>query len=141
MIKASPFILMQRILRPFMYSMDFFERQFMSNFSQQIQEALRERLDNLTENEIKELDKDILRDIIEVMKFYIQFTDPVNADMTAEIYELKIAQKYLRCPFFEKRVRGINELKEIFYKVRNASLKRTSDQFEYTKWLNEDKYA
>jgi hypothetical protein len=61
--------------------------------------------------------------------------------MTAEIYELKIAQKYLRCPFFEKRVRGINELKEIFYKVRNASLKRTSDQFEYTKWLNEDKYA
>lgn len=38
------------------------------------------RLDNLSENEIKELDKDILRDIIDVMKYYILVIDPQNAD-------------------------------------------------------------
>jgi predicted DNA-binding protein len=34
------------------------------------------RLDNLSENEIKESDKDILREIIEVLRFYIQQIDP-----------------------------------------------------------------
>jgi hypothetical protein len=34
----------------------------------------------LSENEIKELDKDILRETIEVMKYYIMVIDPVNAD-------------------------------------------------------------
>lgn len=99
------------------------------------------RLDNLSENEIKELDKDILRDIIDVMKYYILVIDPQNADQIAEIYELKIAQKYLRCPFFEKRVRGINELKEIYYKVLNSTNRGRSDQYEYTKWLNSEKYS
>jgi len=38
----------------------------------------------------------------------------------SELKELQIAQRYLRCPFFEKRVRGINELKEIYNKVANS---------------------
>lgn len=48
----------------------------------------------------------------------------------------------MRCPFFEKKVRGINELKEIYYKVQNATVKsKTAEQFEYTKWLNQEKYC
>jgi hypothetical protein len=71
----------------------------------------------LSENEIKELDKDILRGIVDVLKEYMMIIQPQEADKAAELRELQIAQKYLRCPFFEKRVRGINELKEIVYKV------------------------
>lgn len=82
---------MLKVLRPFIYSMDCYEKTFMTNFSLEIRDALMMRLEKLTENEIKELDKDILREIIDVMKYYIRYTDPVNADMTAEIYELKIA--------------------------------------------------
>lgn len=81
-------------------------------------------MDNLTENEIKELDKEILKETIEVLKSYIALVDPQTSNMTAEHYELNIAQKYLRCPFFEKRVRGINDLKDIFYKVTNATKSR-----------------
>jgi hypothetical protein len=50
-------------------------------------------------------------------------TDPQNADQIAEVYELKIAEKYLRCPFFERRVRGLNDLKDIYYKVINFHTK------------------
>jgi hypothetical protein len=39
-----------------------------------------ERLDNLTENEIKELDKEIIRDTIDVLRNYIYITDPENAN-------------------------------------------------------------
>lgn len=48
---------------------------------------------------------------------------PDQADQAAELKELEIAQKYLKCPFFEKRVRGINELKELYYKVIYAQNK------------------
>jgi hypothetical protein len=40
-------------------------------------------------------------------------------------------------------VRGINEFKEIYYKVYNASVKAraTSDQYQSTKWLTGSKYC
>lgn len=67
---------------------------------------------------------------------------PAEADQAAELRELQIAQKYLRCPYFEKRVRGINELKEIYFKVANAANKgRTTEQLACTKWLNAEKYS
>ena len=76
------------------------------------------RLDNLTENEIKELDKGVLNGIIEVYKDYMMIIQPQDADKMIELKELQIAQKYLRCPFFEKRVR--DELKNIYNKVVNS---------------------
>lgn len=92
----------------------------MTHFSASICSALMFRLDNLSENEIKELDKDILRGIIEVYKDYMMIIQPQDADKMSELKELQIAHRYLRCPFFEKRVRGINELKEIYIKVVNS---------------------
>ena len=50
-----------------------------------------ERLDNLSDNEIKELDKDILKEIIEVLKSYISIIEPENSFKIAEQYELTIA--------------------------------------------------
>jgi hypothetical protein len=85
------------------------------------------RLDNLSDNEIKELDKDILRGIIDVLKRYMIIIQPQEADKIGELKELQIAQKYLRCPFFEKRVRGINELKEIYHRASTAQSKNRNN--------------
>ena len=109
-----------KALRPFIEILIIGEKTFVLSFVKEVRGALTERLDNLQDNEIKELDKDILKDIIEVLKSYVNIIEPDNAFKMAEQYELIIAQKYLRCPFFEKRVRGINELKEIFYKVAHS---------------------
>ena len=119
-IKGCPLVLTMRALRPFIEVLNIAEKSFVLYFVKEVKAALMDRLDNLTENEIKELDKDILREVIEVLKSYISITDPENQYKIAEQYELIIAEKYLRCPFFEKRVRGINELKDIFYKVINS---------------------
>lgn len=130
-----------KLLRAFIKVFEITDKNFGAQFADNVQKALTIRLDNLSENEIKELDKDILRETIEVLKQYILVIDPANADQIAEIYELKIAQKYLRCPFFEKRVRGINELKEIYYKVMNSQNRGRNTDTEYTKWLTPEKYA
>jgi hypothetical protein len=97
------------------------DRNFAQKLAEDVCSARIYRLDNLLENEIKELDKDILHGIIEVLKDYMIIINPNDADKIGDLKELQIAQKYLRCPFFEKRVRGINELKEIYNKVQNAA--------------------
>lgn len=120
------------------------EKQFASKFIESIKNALIERLDNLTENEMKELDKDIIKRTIYILKSYISISDSDNANQIAEVYELKIAQKYLRCPFFEKKVRGINDLKDIFFKVKNKEKSRSQLEqmnLEATKWLTFERYA
>ena len=95
----------------------------MDSFAIQVKKSLTLRLENLQELEIKELDKDVLNDIIYTMRSFIKYIDAQNCDEIAEMYELKIAEKYLRCNYFEKRVRGINELKEIYYKVQNSYIR------------------
>jgi hypothetical protein len=42
----------------------------------------------LSENEIKELDKDILRGIVDVLKEYMMIIQPQEADKAAELREL-----------------------------------------------------
>ena len=90
-------------------------------FIETIKNILMSRLDNLTEIELKELDKEIIRETIDLLKEYISITDPVSSNNVAELYEFKVAIKYLRSPFFEKRVRGINDLKDLYYKVMHST--------------------
>lgn len=47
------------------------------------------RLDNLTENEIKELDKGVLNGIIEVYKDYMMIIQPQDADKMIELKNFK----------------------------------------------------
>lgn len=63
-------------LRPFVSILHCSEKAFILRFSDQIRNSLTQRLDNLQEFEIKELDKDILVDIIHMMKEYINVIDP-----------------------------------------------------------------
>ena len=107
-------------LRPFVRILDFADKTFVNQFADDVKKALIYRLENLSDMDIKELDKDIIRETVDVLKNYIILIDPDNANKMAELYELHLAHRYLKCPFFEKRVRGINELKEIYYKVYNA---------------------
>jgi hypothetical protein len=80
-----------KALRPFIEILNFGEKSFVITFVKEVRGALMERLDNLQDNEIKELDKSILGDIVDVLKSYINIIEPENAFKTAEQYELIIA--------------------------------------------------
>ena len=79
------------------------------------------RLDNLTEQEIKEIDRYVPRRVINILECFIKIYQPqTNVYEVSETYELRIAKKYLTSPFFEKRIRGMSEFKDIFIKVENS---------------------
>jgi hypothetical protein len=73
-----------KALRPFVEILNFGEKSFVLSFVKEVKIALMERLDNLSDNEIKELDKDILRDIIDVLKSYINIIEPESSFKIAE---------------------------------------------------------
>ena len=79
-----------------------------------------QRLDNLTEAEIKELDRQQARKVLSVLEAFIKIYQPsTNVYEVSETYELRIAQKFLMSPFFDKKIRGMAEFKDIFNKVEN----------------------
>ena len=124
-------------LKPFTKIIKFSEKAFASQFVNDVKKCLLTRFDGLRDDEIKELDKDIIRDTLKLLKDYLDFIDMQSSDQIVEIYELTIAQKYLRSPFFEKRVRGINDLRDIYHKVKNASKGKTAQSMglPQTRWL------
>jgi hypothetical protein len=104
------------------------------------------RLDNLTDTELKEIDKEVPKRIVAVVEAFIQICQPnTKVCEISETYELRIAKKYLTSPFFEKRIRGMAEFKEMFSKVQNSAQnepKQLKDSdLPHTKYLTFAKYA
>lgn len=65
-----------KALRPFVSVLEMCEKAFVSQFTDSVKTSIIDRIDNLTDNEIKELDKEILKDTIEVLKNYINILEP-----------------------------------------------------------------
>lgn len=65
-IKGCPFILMKKLLSSLSFIPEIADKSFSMGFATDVCSAIIYRLENLTDNEIKELDKDILKGIIEV---------------------------------------------------------------------------
>jgi hypothetical protein len=78
-VKGCPFILTMKALKPFTAVLEISDRGFVAQFAGDVKKALLYRFDNLTDNEIKELDKEILRQTIEVLKEYVYIIDPQNS--------------------------------------------------------------
>mmetsp|Transcript_8862 Transcript_8862/g.8238 ORF Transcript_8862/g.8238 Transcript_8862/m.8238 type:complete len:99 (+) Transcript_8862:768-1064(+) len=65
--KGCPLILAMKALKPFVPVLRQGEKTFVQEFTKKVCLALSDRLENLTEFEIKELDKDIIRETIQVL--------------------------------------------------------------------------
>ena len=88
-----------------------------------------QRLDTLNDQEIKMFDRIMARKILNVLEAFIRIHQPQsNVYEVSETYELKLAQKYLMSPFFDKKIRGMADFKEIFNKVENK--RRFTDENE-----------
>lgn len=135
--KSMPLQMVERLLieiTPVLYEA---EKAFAKELMEDIRKALMERLTNISESEIKELDRDIIKKTLDTIRSYHKAVyDATRADETVELLELQLAEKFIRSPFLERRVRGINDLKVMVSKVSTTS---TRDRI--TRWLDPDKYS
>lgn len=63
---------------------------------------MEERLENLSDKEVRELDKVVINKTIMTFKNFINFYEPEKSAQKAENFELKIAERCLKSSFFEK---------------------------------------
>jgi len=89
-------------------------------FANEVTQTLSYRLDNLTDQEIKEVDRSTTRRVLNVLESFIRIYQPgTNVYEVSETYELRIAQKLLMSPYFDKKIRGVADFKDIFIRVDN----------------------
>lgn len=61
-----------------------------------------------------------MRRVIHCVEQYTRMHNAAtSAGQISENMELKIALQYLKSPFFELKIRGMNDFKQIFSKVQN----------------------
>ena len=79
----------------------------------------------LTDSELKDINLDELKYLIK--RAAIFFEDFGKKYKYMELYELQIEKKLLMCPYFEKRIKGMNEFKHIQEKVVNRVIRGQKD--------------
>ena len=141
-----PLSLVAILLAQFKHLPTYCDKQFTNTFASDVSQTLMFRLDNLTEQEIKEIDRYVPRRIVNILETFIKIYQPqTNVYEVSEIWELRIAKKYLTCPFFEKRIRGMAEFKEIFAKVETTRMyteqQIKSNELAFARFLTVQTYA
>lgn len=95
-----------------------FALEFMNNMADSVEEYL--QADNLTDADIKEISLDELKKIIRLMAGLKSQSSGQDKYRIVEEKELEIAKRFLTCPYFEKRIKGMKEFGQIHDKVVNA---------------------
>ena len=94
--------------------------------------ALEKRFSLLTEKEIKDFDKELASSFINDSKtLFLQYLPEESVHKLLESLELDLALKYLKSPFFEKRLKGVNEIKDISERIEYTENNQSVDNYYY----------
>ena len=95
------------------------------SFSNQLVATVRDivlqRISNMTEKELKEIDKESASRVLGELKdfFTLSMTDVETAELI-EKNQLNIALRFLKSTYLEKRLKGISEIKGMIEKIETA---------------------
>ena len=103
-----------------------------------------ERFDKLGTNELKSLILDDILHSLKVMRNFLKLQYPEEyAGDTIKKYEMILINKLIQCPFFEKRINGIEQIKDLINLVENNQKKDYKPRWltaSYTgKWIKDTK--
>ncbi len=83
-----------------------------------VKDTLFKRLDSIGDRDLKELDKDLIARTLRNMKeFLMLHFEQQEANKMIDTTELLMALRFLKSPYMEKRLKGLNEIKSIVEKV------------------------
>ncbi len=116
----------------------FLDPGFSNNFYSQLREGIMKRVEMVDEKEIKDLKLDAATKVLIRVRDAGQSNVEENKKM--ERAELNIALKFVRSPFLEKRIRGMNEIDRIIELVKDDEIckmntKREMTGIEMAEWL------
>lgn len=108
---------------------------FAAHFTRQVKDILVYRLNNMTEKELKEIDKESISRVLTELKDFLTLS--MNDLETAELIEinqLTIALRFLKSTYLEKRLKGISDIKSMIERIEASQYqtkKKTIGGMEY----------
>lgn len=103
---------------PFRNCLEIFSQSFASSFVSSVKDIVISRLRNMSEKELKEIDKETVGRVLYDMKDFLSLA--MNEKETAEIIEqnmLITALRFLKSTYLEKRLKGISEIKAMIERI------------------------
>jgi len=86
--------------------------EFFNPYGEEIQARAIEIMLNLTDEELKNEEKKVLSDISKSLSTILKIIHPSKVNETMDQFNLKMALKCFKSPFLEKRLYGLNDIKE-----------------------------
>lgn len=116
-----PLEMISLLVSPFRQCNIIFSKAFAEYFTKAVREILVQRLQNLSEKELKEIDKESVTRVLNDLKDF--FTISMSENETAELVEknqLTMALRFLKSTYLEKRLKGISDIKTMIEKTEQA---------------------
>ena len=103
---------------PFRTCNSIFAPNFSGHITKQVKDILVYRLNNMTEKELKEIDKESISRVLTELKDFLTLS--MNDIETAELIELNqltISLRFLKSTYLEKRLKGISDIKLMIERI------------------------
>ncbi|CAD8075134.1 unnamed protein product [Paramecium sonneborni] len=140
-----PLKAMQRIVLTQQYLSSYFPLQEQGNMAKKTLDWFQQRVINMTIQDIKDTDIDIIRETVQEMQYYFLkgFTQDQLIKLVDEI-QLQLALKFLKSTFLEKRVKGLSEIRDFTEKFKfdtgsQIKLKTSISKEELIRWITQNK--
>ncbi len=150
-ILIPPFKMLKDLIGILLTCNAYLNKDFTAKIMPSVKAAIVRRLKYLNDKEIKDLDRDMINKFIAksqtLLASYIPKEEIYSLTETAE---LEIALRFLTCPYLEKRLKGINEIKDLAEKIdlfeQTSTFSRMSSKSskhlsakEFIEWLFKNK--
>jgi hypothetical protein len=115
---------------------------FSAQYIPQYREAILERVTNVSNKEIKEINKQYFSQILENLAILMgRLSSSEENYELVETMELDLMMKFIKCGLLEKRLRGINEIREFIERVEyvEPAVVVQANPIRPTKWLNDER--
>ena len=96
----------------------FLQPKALFSFIQEWKSALLARLNSLSERDLKDLSKDLTQRLLSSLQSVLQQSDKSAGPEVAEELEMKLALQLLRAQALERRLRGLNDFRELIQRMQ-----------------------
>lgn len=105
-------------------------------------EVINKRIEQIDNTEIKELEKRKVKEAIDILVAIKRSLGEKSSDINRfrDQQELTLAAKFIRSPFLQKRIQGLNDLKEFSKRLHSNKYAEVGmDSKSFCNWLIEEK--
>ena len=104
---------------------------YLGPYAEKVQSVIYEHILSLSDDELKNEDRKNITDINQMVETLIRTTKPEVASESAEKFNLSVALKCFQSPYLEKRLVGLNDIKDVINNVlRKQEWQKKQQQYQ-----------